>query len=128
MMNRISAKKKGMNMNKGSDIAADSQAAFKAPENLSESWFFSTGVSQEDLSRIPENAIRFTLPRSGGIDLDTVAGKIGQCGDACIVYNEFTLEKEMPLGFGTGADWWWEAWLNGRKIYEPPCGDNGSEP
>ena len=84
---------------------------------LPKEWYFIRQISTENLTRIPEESKTFTLGRDHRIDLDTVSGQAGKEGEECIVYNTFELEEDRELGFGAGADWWLEAYLNGEKIY-----------
>jgi len=84
---------------------------------LPKEWYFIRQISTENLTRIPEESKTFTLGRDHRIDLDTVSGQAGKGGEECIVYNTFELEEDRELGFGAGADWWLEAYLNGEKIY-----------
>ena len=94
---------------------------------LSKSWSFNLDARPDNLTRIPAKCIKFTLDKSHGIDLDTLVEKKGQCEDECMVYNEFELKNTMELGFGAGADWWIEVYLNGQEIYSTfPVGNSTS--
>ena len=95
---------------------------------LSKTWSFNPGSPPEDLLRIPVKSKKFTLSQNYGIDLDSVAGKKGHCGDECIVFNEFELKKSAELRFCTGADWWIEVFLNGKEIFTTFPGGNGHSP
>ena len=106
--------------------------ARKKPLFLSGSWQFTRNVTPENFSRIPAGCKKFKLDPDFQIDLDTVAGKTGKVGDECIIYNEFELKQKEFLGFGAGADWWLEVYLNGERIFSTfpdgnmthPCSSN----
>ena len=53
-------------------------------------------------------------------------GKKGRSGDECMIFNEFELDKAGKLGFGAGADWWFEVYLNGKEIFSTLPGGNVS--
>ena len=100
-------------------LAQESNVAF-----LSEQWHFTRHGSAGELKDIPAGSKPFILGKDHGIDLDTVSGSAGQSGEECVVCNEFELEEDRELGFGAGADWWLEAYLNGEKIYSTmKCGN-----
>ena len=94
--------------------------------HLSNQWFFSLEHSPEYFGKVPEKFVSFELPPKSVIDLDNLAGASGKCGDECLVFNEFDLEIETDLAFGAGADWWFECFLNGQKIYSTLDTGNGS--
>ena len=95
----------------GAEPPSEEDAAF-----LSEQWYFTRQVKVKNHVRIPVGSKIFKLDRNHGINLDEVAGA-GKPLDECIVYNQFELKEARELGFGAGADWWMEAYLNGDKIY-----------
>jgi len=95
---------------------------------LSKQWSFSRQTSHAALTAIPAGSTCFELDRDGGIDLDRVAGSPGKRKDECIVFNRFELDEARDLGFGAGADWWMEVYLNGEKIYSTFPGGNGGNP
>ena len=84
---------------------------------LSDQWYFTADVKTENYIKIPSKSIKFKLGKDHGINLDVIAGKTGKCNDECIVYNLFELKEACELGFGAGADWWMEVYLNGKKIF-----------
>lgn len=59
----------------------------------------------------------FVFDQNHSIDLDRVIGKKGKCGDEQVIINEFSLKEKTKLGFGAGADYWFEAKLNGKIIF-----------
>jgi len=94
---------------------------------LSPQWHFTGKIAPETETpdQIPSGCRSFRLGPDHGIDLDTLCEFPGKPGDVGIVYNEFELETDRPLGFGAGADWWMEVCLNGEKIYSnEPCGNS----
>ena len=94
---------------------------------LSEQWFFTGRIAPETAApeRIPSGCRSFQLGPDHGIDLDTLCEAPGKPGDVGLVYNEFELDSDRPLGFGAGADWWMDVFLNGEKIYSnEPCGNS----
>ena len=95
---------------------------------LSKSWSFTHHARPDDLNSIPKKCKTFALDENHGIDLDIPAGKKGSKGDECMVYNEFELNKTMKLGFGAGADWWFQVYLNGNEIFSTFPGGNGHSP
>jgi len=104
----------------------------KAPQKdvsfLSKTWSFSADARPGDLNRIPAKSPTFTLGKNHGIDLDVPAGKKGRTGDECMIFNEFELGKAGELGFGAGADWWFEVYLNGKEIFSTlPRGNVSSQ-
>ena len=76
--------------------------------HLATQWTFRKGSG-------PEKVFQFGKDYSA--DLDQVAGRTGKCNDECVITNQFELKKETKLGFGAGADWWFEAKLNGEIIH-----------
>ena len=85
--------------------------------SLSGIWQFTQNVEQGNSACIPQGCRIFKFDQSRGIDLDKVAGKKGKLSDECLIYREFDLKQESDLGFGIGADWWCEVYLNGEKIF-----------
>ncbi|MBQ6599221.1 MAG: hypothetical protein IJH79_16850 [Lentisphaeria bacterium] len=106
---------------------ASAKAPQKAVSFLSKTWSFSADARSADLTRIPAKCQTFTLGKNHGIDLDVPAGKKGRSGDECMIYNEFELGKARELGFGAGADWWFEVYLNGKEIFSTLTGGNVSK-
>ena len=94
--------------------------------HLSRQWFFSREHAPAYFGGIPENTTPFELAPGSVIDLDTLAGAVGKCGDECLVFNVFDLGEETPLAFGAGADWWFECFLNGEKIHSTLDRGNGA--
>ena len=64
-----------------------------------------------------KNVKAFVFDQNHSIDLDRVIGKKGKCGDEQVIINEFSLKEKTKLGFGAGADYWFEAKLNGKIIF-----------
>ena len=75
--------------------------------HLTEQWAFREGSAPEKTFRFGQDFM---------IDLDRPAGRKGNRGDECVISNRFRLQKETELGFGAGADYWFEAKLNGEII------------
>ena len=85
--------------------------------HLAKEWTFREGSGQEKV---------FQFGKNHEIDLDQVAGRTGKCYDECVIINHFELKKETKLGFGAGADWWFEVKLNGKTIFSTfPKGNSG---
>ena len=87
------------------------------PSFLSKDWQFTRTVkpwSQED---IPPGCRTFRLDENHSIDLDLLNGAQGKAYDDCFVYNRFELKEAQMLGFGAGADWWIDVFLNGEKVF-----------
>ena len=89
----------------------------KVSDFLSEQWYFIRSVKTGNYGKIPAKSQKFQLGTDHLIDLDAVTGKPGKCGDECIVFNRFELKDARDLGFGGGADWWMDVYLNGEKIF-----------
>lgn len=85
--------------------------------HISKEWQFILDNDFVSYDKIPVSGRNFCLMTDYSIDLDTVAGISGQSGDECVIYNRFTLETACTLCFGAGADWYFEAYLNGEKLY-----------
>ena len=86
---------------------------------LSPQWSFvalDKGAARE-VNTVPAGAVKFSLDKNFCTDFDVVSGKKYRAMDECIVYNEFTLDKEQTIALGMGADWWFEAYLNGKVIH-----------
>ncbi len=88
-----------------------------AQPHLSTEWYFTCNSAIRDFSTLPEQYKTFRMSAGDSINLDKVNGVKGRVNDECIVYNKFTLLTDSKLGFGAGADWWFEAYLNGQRIY-----------
>ena len=98
----------------GMAIAAEQT---ETPVSVSGNWYFTQKVNSENYARIPKGCKEFEFDQTRGIDLDKVAGKKGKANDECLIYKEFDLEQDTDSGFGIGADWWVEVYLNGEKIF-----------
>ena len=98
----------------GMAIAAEQT---NAPVSVSGTWYFTQKVNRENYARIPKGCKKFEFDQNHGIDLDKIAGKKGKLNDECLIYREFDLEQETDSGFGIGADWRVEVYLNGEKIF-----------
>ena len=85
--------------------------------SVSGTWYFTQKVNSENYARIPKGCKEFEFDQTRGIDLDKVAGKKGKANDECLIYKEFDLEQDTDSGFGIGADWWCEVYLNGEEIF-----------
>ena len=84
---------------------------------LTKQWTFREGSGPEKV---------FQFGKNYAVDLDQVAGRTGKCCDECVITNHFELKKETKLGFGAGADYWFEAKLNGGTIFSTfPQGNVG---
>lgn len=97
---------------------------------LSPQWSYAAvnGDAAVAVNAVPAGAVRFTLDKDWKSDLDKVSGKKRQVKDKCVVYNEFSLKEDCDLGFGMGADWWFDVYLNGEKIYSTESKGNGKFP
>ena len=98
----------------GMTIAAEQT---DVPVSVSGTWYFTQNVNAANYAQIPSGCKEFKFDQARGIDLDQVAGKKGKGNDECIVYKEIELKEDSGLGFGIGADWWVEVYLNGEKIF-----------
>ena len=98
----------------GMTIAAEQT---DVPVSLSGTWYFTQKVNRENYARIPKECREFKFDQTLGIDLDKVAGKRGKANDECLIYKEIDQEQDTDSGFGIGADWWLEVYLNGEKIF-----------
>ncbi len=76
--------------------------------HLAKEWTFREGSGPEKV---------FQFGKNYAVDLDQVAGRTGKCYDECVITNHFELKKETKLGFGAGADYWFEVKLNGKTIF-----------
>ena len=85
--------------------------------SVSGTWYFTQKVNRENYARIPKECKEFKFDQNRGIDLDKIAGKKGEDHDECLIYREFELEQATDLGFGIGADWFVEVYLNGEEIF-----------
>ncbi|MCK5801181.1 MAG: family 16 glycosylhydrolase [Lentisphaeria bacterium] len=128
--------------------AAETKQAVSGNLVLSASCVVFAPFERED--GVPAAAELLTLPetldlggkrigaRSAKFDAKRVldlAPFIGAKGDAVVgktafVYIPFTVEKTGPVTFGFGADWWYEAYLDGASISETlsSASGNGSWP
>ena len=89
--------------------------------NLNKIWYLTQEVTEANLQQMPQNCKTFELGKYRNCtNLDTVIGKKGKRSEKCIVYNEFELAEDAVVTFGTGADWWFDTYLNGKKIYSTP--------
>ncbi|MBQ9336265.1 MAG: hypothetical protein IJS14_03080 [Lentisphaeria bacterium] len=98
-------------------LAVTAAAKDAAPSFLSKQWKFSNTVkpwSQEE--ELPD-CRPFELGPDHTIDLDEVKGVKGKAYDECFLYNRFELKEAQWLGFGIGADWWVDVYLNGKKVF-----------
>ena len=109
----------------GMTIAAEQT---DAPVSVSGIWYFTQKMDRENYAQIPKGCKEFEFDQTRGIDLDQVAGKKGHGNDECIVYKEIELKQDSGLGFGIGADWWVEVYLNGEKIFSTFSTGNMSKP
>ena len=65
-------------------------------------------------------------PRTRALDLAPFTG--AEVGNAAWVYLAFATEATGSVTFGFGADWWYEAYLDGRLVSETLSrGDRGNE-
>ncbi len=94
--------------------------AFLAPE-----WSVTRQDNDAYLAVEAPDSKTFRLGDKGVIDLETLFGTC-KGKEECIVYNRFTLPEDKKLGFGVGVDWWFEAYLNGKKIWSTMTTGNGS--
>ena len=99
---------------------------FGVKMNLSAQWLFSRENAPGHFRKIPNNSIVFELPDDSHVNIDAISGVEGKLGDECLIFNRFELDDDTPLGFGAGADWWFECFLNGKKIYSTFPNGNGS--
>lgn len=73
-------------------------------------------TATQTLQKLPKGK-SFKLNAKNFINLDTVAGKKCKVYDKCIVYKDFELDADKKIAFGGAADWWFEVYLNGKKIF-----------
>lgn len=73
-------------------------------------------TAAETLQKLPKGK-SFKLNAQHFINLDTVANQKCKVFDKCIVYKDFELDADKKIAFGGAADWWFEVYLNGKKIY-----------
>ncbi len=77
--------------------------------------------------RIEARSARFGADRT--LDLAPFIGVSGDgaVGKTAFVYIPFTAAEAGPVTFGFGADWWYEAYLDGRVISETLSRPDGNE-
>ena len=94
-------------------------SAAEAKNVLAETWHY-VPVQKENAELILRSlpaGTKFKLDEKHFANLDTVAGKVCKVYDMCVVHQEFELDSDRDLAFGAGAEWWFEVYLNGEKIF-----------
>lgn len=70
-------------------------------------------------------SVQTVTPDGKKIDMAKLSGKIRE-RNLAVVYNEFTSSRKGIMRLGCAADYWFEAYLNGQKLYA--CqGGNGPD-
>jgi len=84
------------------------------PVQLGSEWILVREIPQNGwTNRIPvRNRIRFQLTTD--LDLDTLIRGTRKMGDEAVLYNRFFAPSDGIGLIGIGADWWFEAWVNGQ--------------
>lgn len=85
--------------------------------NISENWFYALKKEGVEITQIPCCAIPFQLESDGVIDLDTLNPEEHPEFEESFVYNSFELDSDEELSLSGSADWYWEVYLNGEKIF-----------
>lgn len=103
------------------------------PFAMAKSWkVFTNPVVPESFSSIPESMktqeAKVIFPKTvslknNGIDLAALAGKNK---GVAVLYNKFSSDKDGFMYIGASADWRFEAYMNGTKIYSTIKQGNGS--
>ncbi len=115
-----------MNMKQRMAVFAGAFAlSLTASAFLSPDWLATRHLDDGYLMTQAPDCKAFRLDDKGVIDMESLFGTC-QGKEECIVYNRFTLPEDKKLGFGIGADWWFEAYLNGKKIWSTMTTGNGS--
>ncbi|MEN6548307.1 MAG: family 16 glycosylhydrolase [Armatimonadia bacterium] len=88
----------------------------------------------ELLRRVPETLVigdKRVMGRTAAFDarrcLDCAPFCGAEVGNTAWVYLTFAADKAGPATFGFGADWWYEAYLDGKLISETLSRDQGNE-
>jgi alpha-galactosidase len=66
-------------------------------------------------------------PAKGRLDIATAVGQIG-LGHAAYVFIPVTAPKAGSYTLGLGADWWFQAWMDGEPIAQTSAAGNGPWP
>jgi hypothetical protein len=91
---------------------------------ISLNWFYFAN-SEASLTEIPAGAIPFQLNKQNSIELDSLEKRKHFTDEECIVYNSFDLDAAQEIIFGCGVDWFFEAYLNGERLYSTMISGNG---
>jgi hypothetical protein len=88
-----------------------------------------------DLRRIPEilkvakkTAAPVRVPASNRLDLAVYLGQEPRLRKVAFVYIPFAVEKSGQAVFGLGADWWYQAWIDGRAMSDTLVEGNEKHP
>lgn len=103
---------------KGSVVLPKKWTAFILPDNNR-----NFQPKQADLQQVPQFILcgktkvapRQVTASGDTLDLKKEFGK-DKIGNCAILYLEIPSSKKETVTLGFGADWWFEAWLNGKKI------------
>lgn len=94
---------------------------------LTEDWTFIPFKVAENWQNNFQNGIKFQL-KNNSIDLDSVVGKTCKAYDKGVVYNKIYSDKDGLAVLGLGADWWFEAYINGELVYSTfPNGNEAND-
>ena len=81
------------------------------------------GVLPEKIGAVSPRTVNFD---GTGLNLGELAGSF-KTNDAAILYNSFTSKEAGTMTAGFAADWWFELYLNGVKIYDTMKKGNRSQ-
>ena len=92
-------------------------------------------ASVEDLQSIPDTLTlggravepRIVTAEEGRLDLATLLGGTAE-GKTAYVFIPFRLDAPQELTLGLGADWWFQAWLDGEALMDTLEHGNGAWP
>jgi len=68
---------------------------------------------------------RLVMPKECKIDFRDVCGPT-HVGWTCYVFLPLESAKSQKVTFGLGADWWMQAWLDGRQIFDNTATEKGN--
>lgn len=83
------------------------------PLALSSEWNFHQGVSSQNI--VPDKTTMVKL-NNNALDIARLAGGV-KPGKTVTLYNWFTANRDGMMQVGMAADWYFECYVNGKKIY-----------
>lgn len=115
------------------------EGAFGEPVEFDKKWVVfgplpPKSVVPEDLSQMPKSwrvngtevSPQIVDGQENRIDFREIYGDFPQATEA-VVFIPFTAQVEGPVTLGFGADWWFEAWLNGDPFLETVTREGGND-